>query len=89
VKFDKSSSEEEIVYFLDMALESEDYPNEDGSYFVDFRDYQRATRVAFLWVTSLFTNEEWNYIQTYIQEKLDPKVVVSVIRSDGHFDFDE
>lgn len=81
----KRATDKQVSTTLDEILCLENYPVPNNIDLVELREYDRTTGQVFLWVTTLFTKEEWDFIEKGFREKLHGKTRVSVIRSNYRF----
>lgn len=85
---DKKMTDKDIMLLLDDALCQEEYPEPENIDLIDLKEYDRQTRQVFLWVSSLFTNEEWKYLEKHFQNTLSKRTHVAICRSDPYFGYD-
>lgn len=82
---DKKYTDKDIKILIDDCLCQEDYPEPDNVDLVDLKEYDRSTRQVFLWVSELFTNDEWKYFEQFMQTHLSKRTHVSICRKNLYF----
>ena len=82
---DKISSNGDVSLLLDEALLQHDYPYPDNVDMIKLKEYDRSSRQVFLWVSDLFTNEEWQFLEEFLIARLHERTRVAVCRSNYHF----
>lgn len=82
---DKKLSDSDVSNMLDDALCQQGYPEPENIDLIDFKEYDRATRQVFLWVSTLFTLEEEKFLLKYFKENLHPRTVTAICRNNHHF----
>ena len=88
IKHDKKFNDKDVEEMLDAASLLPDYPDEEDSLFI-LKEYDRAARMVFLWVTPNFKDEQRRFIQEYLKEHLSRRTVVSIIRSAKKFGIEQ
>ena len=84
---DRKTSDKDLREMLEQILLYDDYPEPECYDLVDLKEYDRATRQVFLWVSSLFTYEEEQFLQKHFRTHLHPRTLVAYCRSDSHFGY--
>lgn len=78
----------DVLILLDDALCKDTYPNPDHIDLIDLKEWDRQTKQVFLWVSSLFTNEEEVFLTKYFRENLHNRALIAYCISDHYFGYE-